>query len=198
MSGEIHFDAGTLTEYWLGTLPKPEEELIEEHLFACDECSARLDEVIALVQVVSQIARGGALMTVVSESFLKDAAGEGLRVRQYSPPAGGSVACTVTAEDDLLVGRLAASLLGAKQVDLSLCAPTGEEQFRLRDIPFDASADSVLWQQSITFAKAAPTSTMVARLIQLDEAGVEKLLGEYTFNHTRTLPGPGAWTDLTP
>jgi hypothetical protein len=33
----------------------------------------------------------------------------------------------VTAEDDLLVGRLAANLLRAKQVDLSLCAPTGEE-----------------------------------------------------------------------
>jgi len=193
MSGEIHLDAGALTEYWLGTLPKLEEELIEEHLFACGECGSGLEEVIALAEGVSRIARGGALMTVVSERFLQHAAGEGLRVRQYSPPAGGSVACTVTAQDDLLVGRLTANLLGAKQVDLSLCAPTGEEQFRLRDIPFDASADSVLWQQSITFAKAAPTSTMVARLIQVDEAGGEKLLGEYTFNHTRTLPGPGAW-----
>ncbi len=174
-------------------MPKPEEELIEEHLFACDECGARLDDVIALAQGVGQIARGGALMTVVSESFLRHAADDGLRVREYAPPAGGSVACTVTAADDLLVGRLSANLLGAKQLDLSLCAPTGEEQFRLRDIPFDASADSVLWQQSITFAKAAPTSTMVARLIQMEEAGEEKLLGEYTFNHTRTLPGPGAW-----
>ena len=193
MSGEIHFDASTLTEYWQGTLPKLEGELIEEHLFACDECCARFDEVIALAEGISQIARGGALLTVVSESFLKHAADEGLHIRQYSPPAGGSVACTVTADDDLLVGRLAVNLLGAKQVDLSLCAPTGEEQFRLRDIPFDASADSVLWQQSITFAKGAPTSTMVARLIQVDDAGEEKVLGEYTFNHTRTLPGPGAW-----
>jgi len=132
-------------------------------------------------------------MTVVSESFLKQAADEGLRVRQYAPPAGGSVACTVTAEDDLLVGRLQANLGGARQVDLSLCAPTGEEQFRLRDIPVDVSASSVLWQQSITFAKAAPTSTMVARLIEVEEGGEEKLLGEYTFHHTRTLPGPGAW-----
>ena len=193
MSGEIHFDAGTLMEYWLGSLPKREEELLEEHLFACDECCTRLDEVIALSEGVSQIARDGAVMMIVSQSFLNHAANEGLRISQYSPPVGGSVACTVTAEDDLLVGRLAANLLGSKQVDLSLCAPTGEEQFRLRDIPFDASADSVLWQQSITFAKAAPTSTMVARLIQVDEAGEEKLIGEYTFNHTRTLPGPGAW-----
>lgn len=193
MSGEIHFEAGVLTEYWLGTLPTPDEERVEEHLFDCDQCAGRLDDVIALARGISEIARGGALLTVVSESFLKHAQDDGLRIRQYAPPAGGSVACTVTAEDDLLVGRLAANLAGAKQIDLSLCAPTGEEQFRLRDIPFDASADSVLWQQSITFAKAAPTSTMVARLIQVEDAGEEKLLGEYTFNHTRTLPGPGAW-----
>ena len=193
MSGEIHIDAGILCEYWLGTLPKEQEQLLEEHLFACHECGARFDEVIALAEGVAQIARGGALMTVVSEAFLRHAAGEGMRVSLYAPPAGGSVACTVTAEDDLLVGRLTANLRGAKQVDLSLCDPGGTEQFRLRDIPFDAAANSVLWQQSITFAKAAPTSTMVARLIQVDEIGGEKLLGEYTFNHTRTLPGPGAW-----
>lgn len=193
MSGAMHFDSAALAEYWLGALTKSEEERIEEHMFACDACAARLDEAIALAQGVAQIARGGELMTVVSESFLKRAAAEGLRVRQYAPPAGGSVACTVTAEDDLLVGRLTANLRGATQVDLSLCAPTGEEQFRLRDIPFDSSADSVLWQQSIAFAKAAPTSTMVARLLDVDEAGGETLVGEYTFNHTRTLPGPGAW-----
>jgi len=29
--------------------------------------------------------------------------------------------------------------------------------------------------------------------VGFDEAGVERLLGEYTFNHTRSLPGPGAW-----
>jgi hypothetical protein len=31
------------------------------------------------------------------------------------------------------------------------------------------------------------------RLVALDEAGGERLLGEYTFDHTRTLPGPGGW-----
>jgi hypothetical protein len=33
---------------------------------------------------------------------------------------------------------------------------------------------------------------MIARLVAVDEEGSEGLLGEYTFNHTRTLPGPGA------
>jgi hypothetical protein len=34
---------------------------------------------------------------------------------------------------------------------------------------------------------------MIARVMGLDESGGERLLGEYTFNHTRRLPGPGAW-----
>jgi hypothetical protein len=99
----------------------------------------------------------------------------------------------VTAEDDILVGRLAANLSGAKRVDLSLCDERGIEQLRLSDIPVHAGASSVTFQESITFAKAAPTNKMIVRRVTFDEAGGERLLGEYTFNHTRSLPGPGAW-----
>jgi hypothetical protein len=130
---------------------------------------------------------------VVSEAFLKRAAEEGLRVREYAPPRGGAVQCTVTAEDDVLIGRLAADLSGSKRVDLSICDGHGAEQLRLQDIPVRSGAGSVIYQESITFAKAMPTSTMIARLVTVDEAGGEHLLGEYTFNHTRSLPGPGAW-----
>jgi len=130
---------------------------------------------------------------IVSDSFLKRAAEEGLRVREYAPPAGGGVQCTVTAEDDLLIGRLAADLTGAKRVDLCICNERGVEQLRLTDIPVHAGASSVIYQESITFAKAMPTSTMIARLVSFDEAGGEHLLSEYMFNHTRSLPGPSAW-----
>jgi hypothetical protein len=67
------------------------------------------------------------------------------------------------------------------------------EQLRLADIPVRSGASGVLYQESITFAKAAPSNKMIARLVSLDETGGERLLGEYTFDHTRTLPGPGAW-----
>lgn len=186
-------DTATLADYWLGFLEQDEEERIEEHVFDCEECSRRLAEVQAMAEGVRVLARAGSLLMVVSESFLNHAGGQGLHIRRYDPPEGGSVQCTVTAEDDLLVGGLAANLTAAKQLDLSLCDSTGNEQFRLVDIPFDAGSGSVLWQQSITFAKAAPTSTMVARLIDVRESGEETVLGEYTFNHTRTLPGPGSW-----
>ncbi len=186
-------EATVLADYWLGLLPEAEESAAEEHLFACDECGDRLREVISLAGGLRNLARGGSLQMVVSDEFLRRAAGEGLRVCQYAPPRGGSVQCTVTAEDSILIGRLAADLQGAKRVDLSICDERGAEQLRLRDIPVNPSAGDVIVQESITFAKAAPTSTMIMRLLAVDEAGGEQLLGEYTFNHTRSLPGPGAW-----
>ena len=186
-------DAAVLADYWLAALAKPEEEAAEEHLFACDECGARLREVIALAEGVRKIAREGSLRMVVSDSFLKRATEEGLRIREYAPPAGGGVQCTVTAEDDILIGRLAANLSGAKRIDLSICDERGVEQLRLPDIPVAPGASSVAIQESITFAKAAPSNKMIMRLVTFDEAGGERLLGEYTFHHTRSLPGPGAW-----
>ena len=193
MSCTEPLSAATLTDYWLGILDQGEEERVEEHVFDCEACSARLAEIQAMAEGVRALARAGSLMMVVSESFLRHAGEHGLQISRYDPPQGGSVQCTVTAEDDLLVGALAVNLNAARRLDLSLCDPTGNEQFRLVDIPFDTGSGNVLWQQSITFAKAAPTSTMVARLIDVAESGEETLLGEYTFNHTRTLPGPAAW-----
>jgi hypothetical protein len=194
MNCELRLDPAVLSDYWLGALEASEEDSVEEHLFACEQCAARMGEIIALAEGVRRVAQEGSLMMVVSDAFLERAKENGARVREYALPAGGSVQCTVTAEDDLLIGRLEADLhSAAKRIDLSLCDPSGAEQFRLSDIPFAPDTGGVVWQQSIRFAKAAPTSTMVARLLAVDEKGAESVVGEYTFNHTRTLPGPGAW-----
>jgi len=184
-------DAAALADYWLAALAKPEEEALEQHLFTCDECGARLREMVALAEAIRNLARQGSLLMVVSDAFLKRLAGEGMHVREYAPPVGGGIACTVTAEDDFLIGRLTADLSRAKRVDLCLCDEHGNERLRMADIPFDSGAGSVAFQQNITYAKAAASETMIARLMAFDDAGGERLLGEYTFNHTRTLPGRG-------
>ena len=193
MSCSNPIDAAVLAEYWSAALPSSEEEAAEGHLFDCDQCGARLREVIALAEGVRSLAREGSLRMVVSDTFLRLAAEQGLRVREYAPPPGGGVQCTVTAEDDILIGRLAANLSGARRVDLCIFDERGVEQLRLSDIPVHSGASSVAYQESITFWKAAPTCKMIARLITFDEAGGEHQLGEYTFDHTRSLPGPGAW-----
>jgi hypothetical protein len=92
-----------------------------------------------------------------------------------------------------MIGRLAADLSGAMRVDFCWCDEHGVERLRLRDIPFRADAASVVLQEPITSMKASPTATLIARLLAVDDAGTERLLGEFTFHHTRTLPGPGAW-----
>jgi len=182
-------DATVLADYWIAALKGFEEEAIETHLLDCDECGARLREVIALADGVRDLARGGSLQMIVSDAFLRRASEDGLRIREYAPPPGGSVQCTVTAQDDILIARLAANLSGAARVDLCICDERGVEQFRLPDIPVHSGATSIAYQEPITSAKAAPSYTMIARLIAFDETGAERVLGEYTFHHTRSLPG---------
>jgi len=139
------------------------------------------------------LARSGSLQVVITEAFVKHAADTGLRVREYAPPRGGSVQCTVAADDDLLVARLAVDMTAASRVDLSWCDPRGVELQRMADIPIRGDAGSVICQQSITWAKASPTATMIARLVAVDDKGEERALGEFTFHHTRTIPGPPGW-----
>lgn len=193
MSCSTPIEAARLADYWAAALAPREEDAVEEHLFSCDHCGARLREVIALAEGVRTLAREGSLRMVVTDTFLERAAGEGLQVREYTVPAGGSLQCTVGADDDILIARLAANLSGAARVDLSVCDDRGVEQIRLRDIPVHTGSGSVIYQESITFMKAAPTCRVIMRLVTVDDAAGERLLGEYTFNHTRSLPGPGAW-----
>lgn len=184
-------DAAVLADYWMG-MPA-EAGAVELHLLECDECGARLREVAALAEGIRELARAGSLRMVVSDTFLRRAAAEGLRVREYAPAPGGSVQCTVTAEDDLLIGRLAADFRGAERVDLCLCDEHGVEQGRMPDIPVRPGAGNVALQESITFAKAAPDHSMMLRLVAVEAGGGERVLGEYRFHHTRSLPGPGVW-----
>jgi hypothetical protein len=183
-------EAAVLMDYWLGVLPSAAEEAVEEHLMSCDGCGDRLRAVIALAEGLRTLARSGSLVVVISDQLVKHASETGQRVREYAPPPGGSVQCTVAADDDLLVARLAADLSGAARVDLSWCESPGGEVLRMADIPVRGDTGTVICQQSITFAKASPSNTLIARLVAVDTEGTERPLGEYTFHHTRTIPDP--------
>lgn len=193
MSDRHPIDYATLADYWLGALAGADEQEVELHLLDCDACGDRLREMIGLAEGIRRIAREGALRVVIGEGFLRRAADAGLRLRQYDVPAGGTVHCTVLEDDDIMVARLGADLRGAERVDLSICDQHGVEMTRLRDIPVAAGAGAVTVQEGIAFLKAAPTFSMLMRLVSVDAAGGERMLGEYTFHHTRSLPGPPGW-----
>jgi len=186
-------DAAVLADYWLALLSSSEEDALELHLLDCDDCGQRLREMIVLADGVRKLAREGSVRMIVSDVFLQRAAEGGVKVREYLVPVGGSVECTVTAEDNILIGRLTANLAGADRVDICICNENGVEQLRMPDIPVHSGTTSIACQESIRIMKAAPSSKMIMKLVTFDDKGSEQTLGEYAFNHTRSMPGPGAW-----
>ena len=103
-----------------------------------------------------------------------------LRLPILAAGGGGSVA--VTAEEDLLVARLAGEVAGAGQVVLCLCDGAGVEGERMRDVPVRAGAAEVLFSEPMAAARASGPAVLVVRLADVGVGG-ERVMGEYTFRH---------------
>ena len=171
-----------LVDYWFGELPAPEQDRVEEHLMGCSDCSGALRELVAIGEGVRRLTSRGAFHVVVSPSFLEAASRRGLRLREYSVPAGGGVACTVTAEDDLVVSRLQGDFSGVTRLDL-VARIEGQPDERIEDLPVDPSAHELIVAQSMPALRAMGACVTRLRLV-VPETGGDRLLGEYTFAHT--------------
>jgi anti-sigma factor RsiW len=180
-------DLETLLDYWLAELPSSRQSSVEEHLLACDACSSELARVVDLADAIRSVARSGSVRAVVSESFLDRVANEGLRLRQYRLGPGESVECTVTANDDVLVARLVADLSRTEHVDIAWYDAEGNEQERVRDVPVHGAMREIIWAQRIDDIRAIPASVLRARVLAV-EGQSERVIGEYTFNHTPSPP----------
>jgi len=169
-----------LVEYWFG---ERDDEALEEHLLGCAECTARLEELAALGAGIRAAFRSGALHAVLPRAFVEALKREGLRLREYRVPPGGSVNCTLPKADDFVVSRLQAPLAGVERVDLMVVAQEGAAELTFEDIPFDPAAGEVLVVPSAAALRALPAHTARMRLFAVG-AGGRKPLGEYTFVHT--------------
>jgi len=183
MSCSHPIDPNILGDYWLAELPEAEERALEEHLFACGECSRQLQAVVQLGQGIRTLSQQGNLPLIVTQDFLDRLTRQGFRTREYTVPAGGRVECTVTPQDDFLIGRMVANLRGVQRLDLAMCEPSGEERLRLRDIPFRADSTEVILNYPVGPARQSGPDLLVMKLLAVTGQN-ERLLGEYTFNHT--------------
>lgn len=185
----------TLVDYWSSDLPAGETDRVEQHLLECDACGAALRELVAIGDGVRRLSHAGAFHVVISPSFLEAAARRGLRVREYRVPPGGRVACTVTAEDDLLVGRLQGDFREVTRLDLVVQVDGGPEH-RAVDVPVSPAAPELIVAQAMPALRAMKTSVIRMRLIAREGDGEpagrvagalgdrERVVGEYTFAHT--------------
>lgn len=178
-----HLDYPVLVEYWFGEAEPRDEDALEEHLLACAQCAARLEELASLGAGIRRALRSGALRAVLPREFVERLKSEGLRLREYRVAPGGSVNCTLSAEDDFVVSRLQAPLSGVERLDLVYVGPDGEAQAIFEDIPFDAAAGEVLVLPSAAALRAASAHTARMRLVAVADE-LTKPIGEYTFVHT--------------
>lgn len=170
-----------LVDHWFGDLAQAEEERIEVHLLGCARCSERLGRLAELGAGIRSAFRHGAVGTVVSQNFVHEMKQGGLRLREYRVAPGGSVNCTISADDDAVVSRLQASLHGVTRVDLVHVTEQGES--RLPDIPFEPAAGEVLFCPPAAGLKKSPAHTARLRLLAVDDTG-ERPIADYTFIHT--------------
>jgi hypothetical protein len=175
--------SAALLAYWLGESDAAEDARVEEHFLGCAACGEQLAELVALRDAVRDVARDGSTYAVVSDGFVQRLVAHGLRVREYRVPQNGAVSCTVTPQDDLVVARLAAPLEGVKRLDLVQIVE-GHGPARLEDVPFDAAAGGVVVTSQMPALRSLPASRNRMQLIAVDDSGAERLVGEYTFNHT--------------
>lgn len=182
-----------LLEWWVGELSIHDRRGVDEHLLSCDSCSSRARVLDALAQGVSGLVRSGHIQAVVPAGVVEQMRQEGRRVREYRVPAGGGVQCTLAPDDEFLVARLQARVDPETRVDILLSIDDGPE-FRVSDVPCFSGADEVIVALPVDEIGARPAHVERIRLVAVAGEG-ERLIGEYTFNHT---PWPGsAGTDTS-
>ncbi len=181
---EQPLDLPTLVDYWFGDLPAAGAERVEEHLFECDDCGDRLRALVDLGVGVRRLAREAAVQMIVTPSFLETASREGLRIREYVVTPGERVDCTVTAQDDLLVGRMHADFTGVSRLDVRAQAG-GHPEVWIEDVPVSPSARELIVVQAMPRARAMGRTVLRYRLVAR-EGRRERVLGDYTFDHTPT------------
>lgn len=170
----------TLLSWWLDELDEAAAAEVEEHLFECDECAARMRELARLGGAIKQTLLGGSISTAVTPAFVERLRGDGFRLREYAPEPGGNVYCTIAPEDDFVISRLRASLEGVRQLNVEIDA--AGQTHRLSHIPFDPASGEVTFIPSPAMLRPLGVSTHRMRLFAVTP-GEQRLLGEYTFEH---------------
>ena len=176
-----HLELEQLIAYWLGELDPDAESAADDHLFGCDECGARLDEVIALASGIRAQFESGNVHAFVSEEFIQRLIRQGLRVREYRIPVNGSVNCCVFPDDQMVFARLEAPLHGVSRLD-AIEEGSGEKARVFEDIPFDAKRGAAFLVPKTAALRKMPAHRACVRLIAVRESGCD-VVGEYTFLH---------------
>ena len=177
----------TLIDYWARDVAVgPDTDRIEEHLFACGECSTRLERLAALGPGLTTLVRQGRVSGIVSRALVNRMQRDGVRVRVYSLMPGETVPCAVFPGDDLIVTALRADFADVNAVTLSVTGPGDWPGRTMDDVPTPGSGGEVLWATPAAVVRQMPSMRLQLSLTSSDAARVE--LGRYVLDHSSLPP----------
>ena len=178
---------GTLLDYWARDLADGDEtDRVEEHLFACGDCSARLHRLAALGTGLATLARQGRVSGIVSRALLNRMQRDGIHVRMYSLVPGETVPCAVFPGDDLVVAALRADFSGVDAVTLSVTGPGHSPSGDIDDVPVSGPDGEVLWATPAAVVRQMPSMRLQLTLASATAPRAE--LGRYVLDHSASTP----------
>jgi hypothetical protein len=170
-----------LVDYWAHDLPDADVDTLEEHLFSCAACTARLEAVASVSAGVAALARQGRVSGIISRALLNRLQRDGVRIRQYTLDPGETVPCAAFPGDDVVVTAMNADLTGHRTVSLVVTGHGGMPFGRLEEVPVPESSSGVLWATPGAFVRSMPSQQLHLTLRSNDGGEV---IAEYVLDHS--------------
>jgi hypothetical protein len=171
-----------LLDYWARDLPDGETDTVEEHLFACGDCMARLSRLAALGTGVAMLVRQGRVSGIVSRALVNRMQRDGVHVRMYSLSPGETVPCAVFPGDDLIIAALRADFSSVDAVALSVTGSEGSPFRQYDNVPIPGSSDELFWATPAAVVRQMPSMRLQLTLSSTGAAQEE--LGTYVLEHS--------------
>lgn len=175
-----------LLDYWTHSTVEADTDRLEEHLFSCGECSARLESMVSLGAGLTALVRRGRISGVVSRSLLNRLQRDGVQVRVFTLSPGERVPCAAYPGDELMVVSLRADFSRSETVTLSISGPEQAPVGRLSDVPVSAKDVEILWATPGDTVRRIPSTRL--HLTITSQAPDATILGEYELDHTSIDP----------
>ena len=174
----------TLFDYWArDLLDGGEMDQVEEHLFACSDCSARLDGLAMLGTGLTTLVRQGRVSGIVSRPLLNRIQRDGVHVRLYSLVPGETVPCAVFPGDELVVVALRGDFSGIETARLMVTGPGDSPIGEFNDVPISGSDGEVFCAWPAAFVREMPS---IRLRFTLEATGAMRdELGTYVLEHSQ-------------
>lgn len=135
-----HADWGTLLGWWTGGLDEALVDGVEEHLFACADCTRRAELLAALEETLRQLEPAAFATGAVTPALVDGLVAAGVPLQRFRVARGGVTPCAVAVGSALLITELELPDDDADSLDLLVYDAGGSVVHRVADVPFSRDA----------------------------------------------------------